>query len=99
MKKMLLGLTVLALVALTAPAPAAARVFLGVPGFGLFAGPPVVAPPYYGPPAYYGPPPYYYGAPYGYYGRPYAYYGRPYYRPYRGFYRGPYGGWHRRGRW
>ena len=45
MKRTILALAVLGLVALAAPRPASARVsvFLGVPGF--FAGPPVYAPP------------------------------------------------------
>jgi hypothetical protein len=98
MKKTLFGLAVLALVALAAPSPAAARasVFLGVPGFGFFGGPPVVVPPpvVYAPPVYYGGP-YYYGRPY--YGRPY--YGRSYpvYGPYWG--RGWHRGWYKHGRW
>lgn len=96
MKKALLGLAALGLVALAAPDPAAARVsvFFGLPGFGLFAGPPVVA----SPPVVYGPPAYYYGPP-AYYYPPYrGYYGRPYGRGY-GPYRGPRRGWYGRGRW
>jgi hypothetical protein len=65
-------------------------VFFGLPGFGLFAGPPPVV---YAPPVYYGRP-YYYGSPY-YYGRPY--YGRPVYGPYWG--RGRHRGWYKHGRW
>ena len=90
MKKMILALSILGLVAIVAPRPASAHVslFFGLPGVSLFAGPPVYAPPVYGPPVVYAPPPaYYYG-----YGRPFpAYYGRPYYYgrgyPYRGYYR------------
>ena len=90
MKKMILALSILGLVAMVAPRPASANVslFFGLPGVSLFAGPPVYAPPVYGPPVVYAPPPaYYYG-----YGRPFpAYYGRPYYYghgyPYRGYYR------------
>jgi hypothetical protein len=99
MKKTLLALAVLGLVAFAAPRPADARVsvFFGLPGFALFAGPPVVAPP----PVVYAPP-VYYGAPYAYYGRPYY---RPVYGPYwrGGWHRGWRGGWHRgwnkHGRW
>jgi hypothetical protein len=90
MKKMILALSILGLVAIVAPRPASAHVslFFGLPGISLFAGPPVYAPPVYGPPVVYAPPAYYgYG-----YGRPFpAYYGRPYYYghgyPYRGYYR------------
>jgi hypothetical protein len=88
MKKTLLGLAALAFVALAVPTPASARasLFFGLPGFSIFAGPPVYAPPVYAPPVY-APPPVYYAPPV-YYGRPYpAYYGRPFYR---GYYRGPY---------
>ena len=76
MKKMILALSILGLVAIAAPRPASAYVsfFFGLPGFSLFAGPPVYAPPVYGPPVVYAPPAYY-----G-YGRPFpAYYGRPFY--------------------
>jgi hypothetical protein len=90
MKKMILALSILGLVAIAAPRPASANVsfFFGLPGVSLFAGPPVYAPPVYAPPpVVYAPPAYYYG-----YGRPFpAYYGRPYYYgrgyPYRGYYR------------
>jgi hypothetical protein len=92
LKKMILALSILGLVAVVAPRPASAYVSFsfGLPGFALFAGPPVYAPP----PVVYAPPAYYYG-----YGRPFpAYYGRPFYgRPYYGHgypYRGYYGhGW------
>lgn len=93
MKKTLFGLAALALVALAAPKPAAARVsvFFGLPGFALFAGPPVVAPPVLvaPPPVVYAPP-MYYGGPY--YGRPYPVYG-PYWGP------GRRRGWYKHGRW
>lgn len=90
MKKMILALSILGLVAAAAPRPASAFVSFsfGLPGFALFAGPPVVAPPVYAPPpVVYAPPAYYYG-----YGGPFpAFYGRPYYYgrgyPYRGYYR------------
>lgn len=94
LKKMILALSILGLVAVVAPRPASAYVSFsfGLPGFGLFAGPPVYAPPVYAPPpVVYAPPAYYYG-----YGRPFpAYYGRPFYGrpfyghgyPYRGYYR------------
>ena len=96
MKKTLLGLAALAFVALAVPAPAAARVsvFFGLPGFSIFAGPPVG----YAPPVVVAPPPVIYYAPPVYYGRPYApayYYGRPY----RGYYGRPGRGWYRHGRW
>ena len=88
MKKMILALSILGLVAIVAPRPASAHVslFFGLPGISLFAGPPVYAPPVYGPPVVYAPPVYYgYGRPFpAYYGRPY-YYGHGY--PYRGYYR------------
>jgi hypothetical protein len=88
MKKMILALSILGLVAIAAPRPASANVslFFGLPGISLFAGPPVYAPPVYGPPVVYAPPVYYgYGRPFpAYYGRPY-YYGHGY--PYRGYYR------------
>ena len=90
MKKMILALSILGLVAILAPRPASANVslFFGLPGVSLFAGPPVYAPPVYGPPVVYAPPPvafYGYGRPFpAYYGHPY-YYGRGY--PYRGYYR------------
>jgi len=93
MKKTILATAFLALVALAAPKPAAAGVsfFFGLPGFGLFGGPPVavapapvvVAPPVYAPPVYYP--------------RPYPYYGAAFYPRYRYGYR--YGGWHRHGYW
>jgi hypothetical protein len=101
MKKTVLALAVLGAVAVAAPDPAAARasVFLGLPGFSLFPGPPAYyAPPtYYAPPAYYAPPPVYYAPP-PFVGRPYApaYYRRPYYRPYWGPRRGR---WPRHWRW
>ena len=70
MKKTILAITFLGLLALATPHPAAAgvSVFFGLPGFGLFAGPapvvveppPVVVGPSYGP-AYYGEP--YWGHP------------------------------------
>jgi hypothetical protein len=87
MKKTLFGLAVLALVAFAVPTPASAgaSLFFGVPGFSIFAGPPVYAPPVFAPPVY-APPPVYYAPPV-YYGRPAYFYGRPYYR---GYYRGPY---------
>ncbi len=97
MKKVLLGLAALGLATLAAPAPATARVFIGLPGFSLFTGPPVVAAP---PPALYAPPVYYrHRRPYVpvYYGRPY----RPVYVPYWG--PGKRKGWykhhHKHGRW
>jgi hypothetical protein len=94
MKKMILALSILGLVAVAAPRSASAYVSfsIGLPGFALFSGPPVFAPPVYGP--VYAPPPVVYAPPV-YYGRPYpAFYGRPYYGgyyrhgyPYRGYYR------------
>jgi hypothetical protein len=102
MKKALLGLGLLTLVAWTMPAPvrADASVFIGLPGFSLFAGPPVVAPPVVvGPPPVVYAPPVYYGRPY-YYPYPRAYYRRPYapvYRPYWG--PGKHKGWYKHGRW
>src|SRR5262249_60576230 len=84
MKKALLGLGILGLVAFAAPRPADAHVslFFGLPGFGVVAGPPVVAPP----PVVYAPPVYYRA--------PYAYYGRPYYRQVYGpDWRGGAAGW------
>ena len=59
MKKMILALSILGLVAIVAPRPASAHVslFFGLPGVSLFAGPPVYAPPVYGPPVVYAPPP------------------------------------------
>jgi len=94
MKKTILATAFLALVALAAPRPAAAHVsfFFGLPGFGLFAGPPVavapapvvVAPPVYAPPVYY----------------PRPYYGSAFY-PYRyGYWHGGWHrGWHHHGDW
>ena len=64
MKKAILALSILGLIAFAAPRPAEAEVslFFGLPGFSLFAGPPVVAPPVaVAPPVYY--PPAYYGGP------------------------------------
>ena len=57
MKKMILALSILGLVAIVAPRPASANVslFFGLPGVSLFAGPPVYAPPVYGPPVVYAP--------------------------------------------
>jgi len=54
MKKTIVAITFLGLLALATPHPAAARVsvFFGLPGFGLFAGPPVLVAP---PPAVVGP--------------------------------------------
>jgi len=74
MRKMLVGLAVVAMLGLVAPRPAAADVSfaIGLPGFGFIFGvpvpPPVVyAPPVvYSPPVVYGPPAYY---------RPTVYYG------------------------
>jgi len=94
MKKTILATAFLALVVLAAPKPAAAGVsfFFGLPGFGLFAGPPVavapapvvVAPPVYAPPVYY----------------PRPYYGSAFY-PYRyGYWHGGWHrGWHHHGDW
>jgi len=66
MKKTILAITFLGLLALATPHPAAAgvSVFFGLPGLGLFAGPPVVVapPPMVVGPSYYGPA--YYGGPY-----------------------------------
>ena len=87
MRKLLLGLALLATIALAAPrsADAYVSVSIGVPGFGLYvAGPPVYVPP--PPPVYYAPPVYYRG----YYPRPV--YGRPYWHD-----RGRHRGWHTRG--
>jgi len=95
MKKTILATAFLALVAVAAPRPAAAHVsfFFGLPGFGIFGGPPVavapaplvVAPPVYAPPVYYPRP--FYGA--GFY---------PGYR-YRYWHGGWHGGWHHHGDW
>jgi hypothetical protein len=90
MVKTILALSILGLVAVAAPRPASAYVSfsIGLPGFALFAGPPVVPPPVYVPPPVVYAPPVYYGRPYypaffyG-HGRPY-YYGRG---AYRGYYR------------
>jgi hypothetical protein len=64
--KTILAITFLGLLALATPRPAAAgvSVFFGLPGVGLFAGPPVVVapPPVVVGPSYYGPA--YYGGPY-----------------------------------
>jgi len=100
LKKMILALSILGLVAVAAPRPASAYVSfsIGLPGFALFSGPPVYAPPVYAPPPVVYAPPAYYGYGYG-YGRPFpAFYGRPFYgRPFYGHgypYRGYYGhGW------
>jgi hypothetical protein len=89
MRKTILALSILGLVAFAAPRPASANVsfFVGLPGFALFSGPPVV-PPVYAPPVY-APPPVVYAPPV-YYPRPYpVFYGRPYWG-------GGWGhGWHR----
>ncbi len=101
MKRMLLGLAVLAFVAFAVPSPASASVsvFFGLPGFSIFAGPPVP----YAPPVVVAPP-VYYGRPYApayYYPRPYYYRGGPYYyRGGPGYYRGgPRYHGHGHGRW
>jgi len=100
LKKMILALSILGLVAVAAPRPASAYVSfsIGLPGFALFSGPPVYAPPVYAPPPVVYAPPAYYGYGYG-YGRPFpAFYGRPFYgRPFYGHgypYRGYYGHGH-----
>jgi hypothetical protein len=99
LKKMILALSILGLVAVAAPRPASAYVSfsIGLPGFALFSGPPVYAPPVYAPPPVVYAPPAYYGYGYG-YGRPFpAFYGRPFYgRPFYGHgypYRGHGHGW------
>ena len=91
MKKMILALSILGLVAIVAPRPASAHVslFFGLPGVSLFAGPPVVRSAGVRAAgrlrASAGGTIYGYGRPFpAYYGRPY-YYGRGY--PYRGYYR------------
>jgi hypothetical protein len=99
MKKTILALTILGLVAVAAPRPASAAVsfFVGVPGFSLFSGPPVApvyAPPVYAPPVY--APPVVYGAPV-YYPRPFPFYGRPYYWGGGGWGHGWHRGWYRHG--
>ena len=84
MRKILIGLGLVAVLAFVTPRPAEAyvSVSIGVPGFSFYLpGPPVVyAPPVYYAPPYYAPPVYYrpYYRPY--YGRPA--YGRPYYGGY-----------------
>jgi hypothetical protein len=96
MRKTLLGLAALAMVALATPrmASAGVSVSIGLPGVyvgGYFPAPPVAYPYPYAPPVYYRP---YYGS-YGYYGggyrcgygRGYGYgYGRGYYRGGRAYY-------------
>jgi len=74
MRKALLGLGMLAAVALIVPRAADAHVSVGIglPGFGFFVGPPAYAPPvYYAPRAYY-PPRVVYAPRYG-YDRDYGY--------------------------
>lgn len=90
MKKTILALAVLGLVVAAAPRPASAWVSfsVGLPGFALFSGPPVIPPPVYAPPPVVYAPPVYYGRPYP------AFYGRPYYY---GYGRGWHGGWYRHG--
>ena len=94
MRKALLGLGILAAVAVMAPRPADAHVSIsfGLPGFVFEAGPPVVyGPPVYAP-RYYAPYPYYrsrvfYGPRYGYdrgYHRGNGWYGRYRHDRYRG---------------
>jgi hypothetical protein len=93
MKKAILALTILGLVAVAAPRPAAAvSFFVGVPGFSLYSGPPFVppvyAPPVYAPPVFYAPPVYY--------PRPYpVFWGRPYWGG--GWGHGWHRGWYRHG--
>jgi len=94
MKKAILALTILGLVAVAAPLPASAAVsfFVGVPGFSLYSGPPFVppvyAPPVYAPPVFYAPPVYY--------PRPYpVFWGRPYWGG--GWGHGWHRGWYRHG--
>src|SRR5262245_21784650 len=99
MRKTMLALTILGMVAVAGPRPASAVSFwVGVPGFSLFSGPPVVAPLVYAPPPVVYAPPVYYARPYpafyG-YGGPY-FYGRPYYGWGHGWHGGGWhgGGWH-----
>jgi len=93
MKRIMLALAILGLVAFAAPRPADAGVsfFVGVPGFSVYSGPSVVyAPPVYAPPVYY-PRPYY----------PPVFYGRPYpvfYGPW-GHGHGWHRGWYKHGHW
>jgi hypothetical protein len=95
MRKILIGLALLMVVAVATPraADAYVSVSIGLPGFGFYIpAPPVVyapAPPVvYAPPAYYAPPVYYRS----YYPRP-VYYGRPYYGGGYRYGRGGYRGW------
>ncbi|HKA29895.1 MAG TPA: hypothetical protein VKH82_10985 [Candidatus Binatia bacterium] len=104
MKKAILALTILGLVAVAVPRPASAAVsfFVGVPGFSLYSGPPVApvyAPPVYAPPVVYGAP-VYYPRPFPFYGGPYwgaRYWGGGWGHGWHGGGHGWHGGWHRHG--
>ena len=95
MKKLLVVLPLLAVVALATPRTADAyfSLSIGLPGFGIFVPAPVPPPVVYGPPVAYAPPPVYAAPPVVYY--------RPapvFYPAYYGHGHGHHYGWYRHGR-